>query len=109
MLYEVITDEYHSRRQVLEERYEERQESAMAEMQKKAEEKHIALINTPTGFTLGPMRDDKILGPEQFQQLPEAEREAIEKEVKTLQEELRKTLHSIPQWQKETREAIGKP
>jgi lon-related putative ATP-dependent protease len=102
------SDEYHTRRQTLEEHFQERQEAAMAEMQKRAEEKHIALINTPTGFTLGPMRDDKILGPEQFQDLPEKEREAIEKDVKHLQEELRKTLHTIPQWQKETREEIGK-
>ncbi|MEJ2593042.1 MAG: ATP-binding protein, partial [Candidatus Thiodiazotropha sp.] len=102
------SDEYHTRRQSLEEHFEERQEAAMAEMQKKAEAKHIALINTPTGFTLGPMRDDKILGPEQFQKLPEDEREAIEKDVKALQEELRKTLQIIPQWQQETREEIGK-
>ncbi|MGD8910555.1 MAG: ATP-binding protein [Chromatiales bacterium] len=101
------SDEYHTRRQSLEEHFQERQEAAMAEMQKKAEKKHIALINTPTGFTLGPMRDDKILGPEQFQKLPDKEREAIEKDVKELQEELRKTLHIIPQWQKETREEIG--
>ncbi len=102
------SDEYHTRRQALEEQFQERQEAAMAAMQEKAEEKHIALINTPTGFTLGPMRDDKILGPEQFHKLPEAEREAIEKDVKELQEELRRTLHTIPQWQKETREEIGK-
>ncbi len=101
------SDEYHTRRQSLEEQFQARQEAAMAEMQKRAEEKHIALINTPTGFTLGPMRDDKILGPEQFHQLPVAEREAIEQDVRELQEELRKTLHTIPQWQKETREAIG--
>ncbi len=102
------SDEYHTRRQALEEQFQERQEAAMTAMQKKAEEKHIALINTPTGFTLGPMKDDKILGPEQFQKLPESEREAIEQDVKQLQEELRKTLHAVPQWQKETREEIGK-
>ena len=101
-------DEYHNRRQALEDRFEEHQEAAMSAVQKKAEAKHIALINTPSGFTLGPMRDNKILGPEQFHQLPEGEREAIEKEVKLLQEELRKTLHIIPQWQKETRESIAK-
>jgi lon-related putative ATP-dependent protease len=102
------SDEYNTRRQSLEQHFQERQESAMATMQQKAEEKHIALINTPTGFTLGPMRDDKILGPEQYHKLPEQEREAIEKDVRELQEELRKTLHTIPQWQQETRDEIGK-
>jgi len=102
------SDEYHTRRQSLEERFDERQEAAMSEMQQKAEAKHIALINTPTGFTLGPMRDGKILGPEQFHSLPEQEREEIERDIKELQEELRKTLHVIPQWQQETREEIGK-
>ncbi|MEW8692779.1 MAG: ATP-binding protein [Candidatus Thiodiazotropha endolucinida] len=102
------SDEYHTRRQAKEDRLEERQENAMAAMQKKAEEKHIALINTPTGFTLGPKQNDKILGPEQFHKLPEKEQEAIEKDVKALQEELRRTLHAIPQWQKEAREEISK-
>lgn len=102
------SDEYHTRHQTLEEHYQERQEAAMSAMQQKAEKKHIALINTPTGFTLGPKRDEKILGPEQFQNLPEAERKAIEQDIKELQEELRKTLHVIPQWQKETREEIAK-
>ncbi len=101
------SDEYHTRRQALEEHFEERQDQAMTAMQKKAEEKHIALINTPTGFTLGPKQDDKILGPEQFQQLPQDEQDTIEKNVKELQDELRKTLHAIPLWQKETREEIG--
>ncbi|MEW8062307.1 MAG: ATP-binding protein [Candidatus Thiodiazotropha sp.] len=102
------SDEYHTRRQAKEDRLEERQENAMAAMQKKAEEKQIALINTPTGFTLGPKHNDKILGPEQFHKLPEKQQEAIEKDVKALQEELRKTLHAIPQWQKEAREEISK-
>ncbi|MEJ2692409.1 MAG: ATP-binding protein [Candidatus Thiodiazotropha sp.] len=102
------SNEYTTRRQTLEEHFQERQEEAMSIMQKRAEEKHIALINTPTGFTLGPMRDEKVLGPEQFHSLPEEEREAIEKDIKELQEELRKTLHTIPHWQQETREEIGK-
>ncbi|MBT3012215.1 MAG: AAA family ATPase [Candidatus Thiodiazotropha sp. (ex Lucina aurantia)] len=102
------SDEYHTRRQAKEDRLEERQENAMAAMQKKAEEKHIALINTPTGFTLGPKQNDKILGPEQFHKLPEKEQEVIEQDVKALQEELRRTLHAIPQWQKEAREEISK-
>ncbi|MES9813629.1 MAG: Lon-like protease helical domain-containing protein, partial [Candidatus Thiodiazotropha sp.] len=78
------SDEYHTRRQAKEDRLEERQENAMAAMQKKAEEKQIALINTPTGFTLGPKHNDKILGPEQFHKLPEKQQEAIEKDVKAL-------------------------
>jgi lon-related putative ATP-dependent protease len=102
------SDEYHTRRQAMEDRLEERQENAMAAMQTKAEEKHIALIKTPTGITLGPKLDDKILDPEQFQKLPKKEQETIEKDVKALQDELRKTLHTIPQWQKETKEAISK-
>jgi lon-related putative ATP-dependent protease len=101
------SDEYNTRRQALEEHFQERQEAAMAAMQKRAEEKHIALINTPTGFTLGPMKDEKVLGPEEFQALPKNERDAIEHDVKELQEELRRTLHIIPQWQKEAREEIG--
>lgn len=102
------SDEYHTRTQSVEEALEERQEKAMEGIQELANEKDIALVRTPTGFTLGPVRGGKVLGPDEFHELPEKEREKIEADIKELQEELRKALHQLPQWQKQTHEEVDR-
>lgn len=100
------SDEYRARSQALRERFEERQQGAVQEIQKKAAEKSIVLIKTPTGFSMGPKREDTVLGPEEFQELPEEERVQVQADINELQDELRETLHDIPQWKKESREEI---
>jgi lon-related putative ATP-dependent protease len=44
------------------------------------------------------------MSPENFQQLPEAEREGIEREIATLQQQLQAILRQAPQWEREGRE-----
>jgi len=98
------SDEYRTRSETIEQELSERQEQAFDSLSKKAEEKQIVLMRTPTGFTLAPMRDGKPMPPKEFHKLPEAERNRIEADTSELQDELRDTLHRIPQWQEETRQ-----
>jgi len=100
------SDEYRTRTQSVQEELEERQEKALEGIHKKAEQKGIALLRTPTGFTLAPLRDGKPLGPEEFQELPEEERQKIEADVGELQDEMRKAMHQMPLWKKRTDERI---
>ena len=67
----------------------------MKEIQANAEQKRIALIQTPTGFTLAPMHKDEVLSPKEFEDLPEDERKRIEKDTEELQEQLRKMLQEL--------------
>ena len=101
------SDEYRTRSQAIEEELSERQEQTLAEIQKTAKEKNIELVHTPTGFTLAPTRDGAVLPVDDFERLPKAEREQIEKDVAELQEQLLKALHKAPKWQKESREKMG--
>ena len=100
------SDEYLTRSQAVEEALQERQEQALSEVHEKAKEKKIALLRTPSGFTLAPVRKGHPIGLKDFQQLPETERKKIEEDIETLQGELRETLHKIPGWQKETHNAV---
>ena len=50
------SDEYRTRSQVIKEGLTEQKEQALKETQATAEHKRIALIHTPTGFTLAPVR-----------------------------------------------------
>jgi len=101
------SDEYRTRSSAIKDELSEQREQALGKVQSDAEEKKIALIRTPTGFTLAPMRDDEVLGPEEFEKLPEDERERIERDTENLQEQLRKVLQQVPGWQKEARDRIS--
>src|SRR5690606_12690042 len=63
----------------------------------------IALIRTPVGMALAPVRDGDVLNPEQFKQLPAAEQERIKHDLEELQRQLEATLRQIPQWEREAR------
>ena len=101
------SEEYRTRSQVIEEELSERQERTIDEIRTAAREKGISLINTPTGITLAPTRNDEVMKIEDFKHLPKKEREQIEEDTELLQERLIKALHKAPQWQKEARDKIA--
>jgi lon-related putative ATP-dependent protease len=100
------SDEYRTRSQSIEDELSEHKEQALKEVQANAEKKRIALIRTPTGFTLAPIHKDEVLSPKEFEELPEDERKQIEKDTEELQEQLRKMLQELPKWEKEVRDRM---
>ncbi|KTG17514.1 MULTISPECIES: ATP-binding protein [unclassified Guyparkeria] len=100
------SDEYHNRIQELREAFKRRQREAIEAISKEAEERHVAMVSTPSGFTLGPYRDGKILDPEAFHELPEEEQEEWQAAINELEEKLKQTLQQIPKWQKEASEQL---
>ncbi len=99
-------EEYRTRRQVIEEELKERQEEAIGAVEAEARGRQVALMRSPMGLALAPVRDGKVVTPEEFQQLPEDERKAIEATVTGLQQGLREALAKAPAWMKETRERL---
>ncbi len=101
------SDEYRTRSQAIEEELSERKEQALKEIQANAEQNNIALVRTPTGFTLAPKFKDKVLSREEFDDLPDKERARIQKYTEELQEQLRKMVQELPKWEKEIRDRIS--
>jgi lon-related putative ATP-dependent protease len=101
------SDEYRTRSQAIEEELDEKKEKALKQINADAEEKQIALISTPTGFTLAPVRDGEAMSQEDFEKLPENEKNRIEQDTEDLQEKLRKMLHKAPKWEKEIRQRMS--
>jgi lon-related putative ATP-dependent protease len=99
-------DDYRARRDVIEQQFKERNEQAFGELQRRAEEKGIAMLRTPMGLALAPRRDGKVLTPELFEALPEAERERIQRELEEVQGELEAVMQEVPQWEREHRDAL---
>lgn len=99
-------EEYRTRRQVIEEQWKERHEAAFGEVQKRAAEHSVALIRTPVGLALAPVRDGEVLSPDEFGKLPEDEQHRYKAVMAELQEQLEHTLKALPQWERQQREQI---
>ncbi len=102
------SDEYRIRAQKIRDEYKGLEEAAFAEISEKAANQNIALLKTPGGYTLGPMKDEKILAAEEFNKLTEDEQEEIMEATREIEEELRAIIRKIPVWTRETRRNINK-
>lgn len=96
-------EEYLRRAEEIQREFKSREEDAATAIGHQAKERGIALLHTPTGYTLAPMREGHILAPEDFNALPEEEREHIGEVIEELREALQQTLSQVPLWQKEMR------
>jgi lon-related putative ATP-dependent protease len=100
------SENYRRRRQDIEEEFRERQDRVLTELQRRAQERGLALIRTPMGLAFAPTRGGEVISPEEFQKLPPPEQERAQADVSALQEELQKSLSQMPQWDRERRAKV---
>ena len=100
------SEEYRTRLQALEKQFEERREEAMRGIQEKSRERGIAVLRSPVGLALAPVRDGEVIQPDEFRKLPEEEQRRIQRDVAELQEGLAEVLRSMPRLEREHREAV---
>ncbi|WP_142848862.1 Lon protease family protein [Telmatospirillum sp. J64-1] len=100
------SEEYRTRKQVIEAQFKEYSDNAFATVQAQAAEHSIALLRTPVGFALAPMRGEEVLSPEDFQKLPEDEQKTFREHIARLQEQLEQALKALPQHERESREKL---
>lgn len=100
------SEEYQTRRRVLEAEFNERQQGTFKVLQDQARERGLTLLRTPAGLAFAPLKDGEVLPPDEFQKLPEEERARLENEVEALQVELQKVLLQVPRWEREFRSRL---
>ena len=100
------SEEYQTRKQALEQKFEERQGEALSELGDKAGEQGLALVRTPVGIVFAPMGEEEVLSPEEFQKLPDKEQKRLEKEIEGFKEDLQKVLRRFPRWQRQASEEL---
>jgi len=98
------SEDYQTRKQELQEEFQEKQEAALNEIQEKAKERGIALIRTPVGLAFAPVEEGEVVSPDEFQKLPDEKREQVKEDIAELQEELQETMRQARQWEREARE-----
>jgi predicted ATP-dependent protease len=100
------SDEYRTRRRMVESEIQDRQEAAFETLQEKASQDNFSLMRTPAGLVFAPVKDGEVMPPDDFNELPEDVRQEMEKNVQALQKELQALLQEIPTWQRELRQNI---
>ena len=71
-------EDYQVRRRAIDEQFRSGQEEALEALNAKARTQNIAILRTPTGFTMAPMHEGKVVKPEVFNALPEGMRKDVE-------------------------------
>jgi predicted ATP-dependent protease len=100
------SDEYRTRRRMVESELQEKQEAAFDQLQEKAKKENFALLRTPAGLVFAPVKDGEVIPPEEFNKLSEDLRQDMEKRVQGLQKDLQALLQQIPSWQRELRRNV---
>jgi lon-related putative ATP-dependent protease len=100
------SEDYRTRRETIENELQEEQENAFEEVTNKAKKRGIGIIQTPTGVAFAPIRDGETLGPEEFNQLPEDERERIVRETEEIGNELQAVMRQAPKRVREARRRV---
>ncbi len=100
------SEDYRNRRQAIEEELKSKQQQAFEALQGEAKEKGIALLRTPGGLALAPVKDGEVLTPQDFAKLPEEEQARAKAEVERLQQKLEEVMRQIPKWEMEARDKL---
>ncbi|MQA66901.1 MAG: AAA family ATPase [Alphaproteobacteria bacterium] len=99
-------EEYRTRRRELDARFRAAHDRIFEEVQKEATEKSIAIIRTPAGIALAPIRDGQVVGPEDFSKWPEDEQDKTRKVIDELQEKLHAAMAELPAFERQVREDL---
>ncbi|MEE8443899.1 MAG: ATP-binding protein [Alphaproteobacteria bacterium] len=97
------SEDYRNRREALAQQFKQRQEVAFEDIHKRAKKRRVALVRTPLGLALAALRKGKVLSPEEFEKLPEAQRDKAKRDIKQLEERLQATLRDAPRWERDYR------
>ena len=99
-------EEYRTRRTELETKFRAAHDRIFKGVQEEAEAKSIAIVRTPGGLVLAPVKDGEVVSPEDFAKWPEAEQEKMRATMESLQEKLRDAMAELPRFERQVREDL---
>jgi lon-related putative ATP-dependent protease len=100
------SEEYRTRAEQIDAQISEQQEKIFVDLGQESSREGIALLHTPAGFSLAPMRNGEVMSPEEYEKLSDSERSRIQVRVDALQEKLQKAIREAQRLQKEKRARI---
>jgi lon-related putative ATP-dependent protease len=99
-------DDYRMRRQVIEDAFRRDQAAAFEALQREADAREIAVMQTPTGLAFAPKRKGEVMNPEEFQKLSEEEQRRIGQDIEELGRVLQQAMQGTPKRARAARQKI---
>jgi lon-related putative ATP-dependent protease len=101
------SEDYEKRKHDLLSEYKQKRESTLQEIEDKAEDEGFALKQTATGVVLVPRIGDKPMSSEEYEELPDDEKEGIEKKKGDLHVRIEQVLNEVRNMEKEAKLKIN--
>lgn len=99
-------EDYGNQVKALEGETQEELEGLWGSLHEQAKREGIAVLQTPTGYVLAPLAEDKVIDDKEFEKLPKKRQKSIKESIQRLSEELEARIESIPKIRKRLRERI---
>ncbi|MDH4071640.1 MAG: AAA family ATPase, partial [Gammaproteobacteria bacterium] len=99
-------EDYRAQRKAVEAETQKEVEEQWQDLEEQAREEGVGVLQTPTGYVLAPIRDEQVIGEEEFEKLPEEERRKIQETIHKLSEVLHAHIEKMPQLRKRHRERV---
>lgn len=98
------TEQYYTRQQEVRETLQEKTRAAFNSLADEAKQHDVIFIRGEEELTFYPIKEDKKLTPEEYENLPKKDKEQYEEVISVLEERLNNLIRLRTQWQKESRE-----
>jgi predicted ATP-dependent protease len=99
------SEDYQKRRSAIEQGIRGRNERAFNALREKATAKGIAILRTPAGFAMAPMKDGQVVPPAEFNAWTTEQQQAVQTAIEELEKDLEETLRVVPRLEREQRDA----
>lgn len=100
------SDEFRTRRRVIEQKVEARHEEAFAKLAIEATQRSLRMLRTPAGLAFAPFVGGEVLDPDAFSKLPEEKQREVRDHLEAMENALRAIMHQVPAWRREAREEL---
>jgi lon-related putative ATP-dependent protease len=100
------SEDYARRRSAIQDAFNTKASEAFNALGEKASARGMAILRTPMGFAVAPMKEGKVVPPEEFASWPEERQAAVRAVMAEIEEELEATLRALPRLEKARRDAI---
>jgi lon-related putative ATP-dependent protease len=99
-------EDYQKRRTGIEQEIRSRNERGFTALRDKATAKGIAILRTPMGFTMAPMKDGQVVQPAEFNAWPAERQQEVQAAIEELEKDLEETLRGLPRQERALRDAV---
>lgn len=102
------SDDYKERRASLLEKYEKEKKNILSQIEQQAQKRGFKIVRTPFGFTTIPIKENgEPLKEEEYQALPEQEKERIQSDMAAIQKEIADAFEKINEVDKKSKDSVN--